>query len=305
MASKEQTFTTFTRDQAAAYASNRGESYPQPIYDAIFDFHDDKPRDVLLDVGTGPGKVVFDLVPRFTMGLGCDSSAGMIEQANRDAARLGLASQTAFAVAGAETCGEAFPERQVDVVTVAMAAHWFDMAAFYASVAKVLRPGGTLAMWTCSSNFVHPSVPRHEELQKIMLDFELGTLGPYTLHGNALSRDAYENLLLPWDIPGAKGVFEEASFRRIDWDRHGAPSAPPLADGSPGPFMYDEETTIDAFASAVSSASMVIRWRAANPELAGTDQDAVNVMASRLKKIHGDAGMRMSPSTTMLLLRRI
>lgn len=32
-------------------------------------------------------------------------------------------------------------------------AHWFDMDEFYASVAKVLKPGGTLAMFTCSSGY--------------------------------------------------------------------------------------------------------------------------------------------------------
>jgi trans-aconitate 3-methyltransferase len=28
-------------------------------------------------------------------------------------------------------------------------AHWFDMTKFWAEAAKVVKPGGTVALWTC------------------------------------------------------------------------------------------------------------------------------------------------------------
>ena len=60
MTPKDKTFVAFTPEQAAAYAADRGGSYPLPIYEAILDYHNG-PREVFLDAGTGPGKAVFDL----------------------------------------------------------------------------------------------------------------------------------------------------------------------------------------------------------------------------------------------------
>jgi len=36
----------------------------------------------------------------------------------------------------------------VDLVTVASAIHWFDLEKFYAEVRRVVKPGGTVAVWT-------------------------------------------------------------------------------------------------------------------------------------------------------------
>ena len=53
MANKEETFTSFTADQAARYAVDRGFAYPSEVYDAILNFHNGD-RHLLLDVGTRP-----------------------------------------------------------------------------------------------------------------------------------------------------------------------------------------------------------------------------------------------------------
>jgi ubiquinone/menaquinone biosynthesis C-methylase UbiE len=38
----------------------------------------------------------------------------------------------------------ALADRSVDVITVAQALHWFDLARFYSEVRRVLMPGGTI-----------------------------------------------------------------------------------------------------------------------------------------------------------------
>ena len=48
----------------------------------------------------------------------------------------------------------------VDLVTVAGAVHWFDFAAFFRQVCRVLRPGGILAVWTYALPVVDESVDR-------------------------------------------------------------------------------------------------------------------------------------------------
>jgi SAM-dependent methyltransferase len=50
-----------------------------------------------------------------------------------------------FRVARAESSN--LPAASVDLVTVAQALHWFDVAAFFREVERVLAPGGVLAFW--------------------------------------------------------------------------------------------------------------------------------------------------------------
>ncbi|TDZ14031.1 putative methyltransferase [Colletotrichum spinosum] len=308
MAPTEQTFSTFSPEQAAAYAKARGSGYSPVLYQAILDYHSEHPRDVLLDVGSGPGTVVFDILSYFKRAYGCDTGFQMIEQAKQAATEGGFSKeQVVFKGSAAEQCADARStcQGEVDVITVAMAAHWFDMSAFYKAAAKSLRPGGTLAIWTCSSMFVHPSVPNREKIQDILSDLEDGMLAPHVEEGNTISRNADRDLELPWDDVTSRGLFGEGSFKRVDWDLHGIPSAPKGGDGTPGPFLHEREATISEMEQTLSSASVVIRWRGANPDQALTDEDVVTVTARRLQEVMGVSEKpSLGHSTTLLLLRR-
>lgn len=91
----------------------------------------------------------------------------MILYAKMAASSVSVAERADFAVCGGKICVDPFLAEHVDLTTVAMAAHCFDLPAFYASAAKTLKPGGILAMGTCSSGYAHHSVPNHEEIQRI------------------------------------------------------------------------------------------------------------------------------------------
>lgn len=305
--SVDKTFTAFTAEQAAQYAVTRGGAYPPQIYQAVLDFHHGK-RKTFLDVGTGPGKVCWDLLPYFERGLGCDTSVEMIEQAKRDAAKRGVSEKTRFAVSGGEDCASILSADEVgtvDLITVAMAVHWFDMPAFYASAAKALAPGGTLAIWTCSSYHCHPSVPNHEAIQAVLSDLEDNLLGPYMTPGNLLSRTAYETLALPWSIDGLPTLFEQEPFVRRDWDRGGIPSAERLADGTPGPFIAQQKVSRARMEGVLQSSGPLIRFREAHPDKALTEHDPAVIASTRLRKLLGDEGeLVIGPSCTLLLLRR-
>lgn len=120
MASREKTFTSFTAEQAGAYATNRGRAYPKELYARILEYHSGD-REVLLDVGTGPGQVVFDLLPCFSRGIGCDAGPEMIEQAKKRAANMGVGDKSRFEVCEAEHCADVVQnEGGVDLLTVAM-----------------------------------------------------------------------------------------------------------------------------------------------------------------------------------------
>ncbi|KAK5125098.1 hypothetical protein LTR85_000772 [Meristemomyces frigidus] len=308
---RDQTFRVFTAEQAAAYATGRAGSYPEPVYQAIMDFHQGK-RELCLDVGTGPGKAVWDLLNYFDRCIGCDAGEQMIEQAKKDAVRLGVSDRACFVNVPAESCADALtrsnlPPASADVITAATAAHWFDMPAFYTSAAKALRPGGTLAMWTVSSFNFHPSVPNYETIQRIVHKLEDETLAPYMQPSSILTRGAYEQLPLPWSAGDAStSPFDQSSFKRCDWDRDGIPSAPPLADGTPGPFLLGRGMTLERASAALGSTSAVIRWRQAHPDKAGTDEDPVVACVKLLREVMGgsDGELNASPSLSLLLMRK-
>lgn len=304
--SKDTTFLNFTPEQAATYSKHRGSSYPQSLYQAILDFHQTG-HDLMYDVGTGPGKVVFDFLAHFKRGLGSDTGVQMIEQAKKDAATRGFSERTRFFVAGGEDCAEPLTAEEVgrvDLMTAAMAAHWFRLPEFYASAAKALRPGGTLAVWTCSSFYVHTSDPKAKEIQEVLSWFEDEVLGPYMTDGNRLSRAGYKGMGMPWDEEATKKLFPKGDFKRIDWDIDGKPSAPALKDGTPGPYQRMDEADIDGFEEGFGAASAVVRWKQANPDKVGTDQDPLRIMVNKLRNILGDRTKFLTGSSTSLLLFR-
>ncbi len=57
-----------------------------------------------------------------------------------------------YRTAPAEVSG--LPDHSADLVTVAQAAHWFDLPAFYQEVKRVLAPGGALVLWTYATSTV-------------------------------------------------------------------------------------------------------------------------------------------------------
>lgn len=232
----------------------------------------------------------------------------MIEQAKKDAISKGVSDKANFFVASGEECASALSQansEQADIITVAMAAHWLDLPAFYASAAQALRPHGTLAIWTCSSWRCHRSIPNYEAIQAAFSDLEDNMLGPYMTPGNRLSRDAYDKLPLPWTIADKQIAFDKSSFQRSDWDRGGVPSSPPLPDGTPGPFLFGRSASLKEWEAAFSSASAVIRWREANPESAGTAADPLKITAKRLQEAMGDnEKLVMAPSCSLLLMRK-
>ncbi|KAI6904343.1 UNC-50 family protein [Hortaea werneckii] len=268
-------FLGFNAQQAAAYASGRGDSYPQPLYQTILDFHQGK-RDLCMDVGTGPGKAVWDLLAYFSHCIGSDASEQMIQRAKQEALSCNVSHRTTFLTVEAEYCGDhallhhvGFEPNSIDLITVAMAAHWFQFPAFHLSAAQALRSGGTLAIWTTSS---YSATPPYQGI---------GTSEAYFIPSKTRCDEDAEN-------PSAAAFFDEAAFERKHWDRDGVPSAPALPDGSPGPYLLGREVDLQGGLKGFDSSGPMFRWREANPEKAHSDQDPIRVIADRLMQVVGE-----------------
>jgi SAM-dependent methyltransferase len=95
-------------------------------------------RDLAWDAGCGNGQASVALAAHFARVFATDPSAAQIANAE---ARPNLD----YRVEPAEHCSLA--SASVDLVTVAQALHWFDLARFHAEVRRVLKPGGVFAAW--------------------------------------------------------------------------------------------------------------------------------------------------------------
>jgi SAM-dependent methyltransferase len=104
------------------------------------------PMPAILDVGSGTGVNLFEAARWFAptrLLSGIDISPGMVEVARAKAAQLGLPAQ--FTVGDAERLP--FPDGSYDLVICNSVLHWFqDRGAALREMARVLRPGGQLAL---------------------------------------------------------------------------------------------------------------------------------------------------------------
>lgn len=96
-----------------------------------------------------------------------------------------------FRVAAAESSG--LPDSSVDLVTVAQALHWFDARAFFSEAARVLSPGGGIAVWGYGDPVLDMPV-----LQEILHAFNRGTIESYWLPERQVLLDGYRDIEFPF-----------------------------------------------------------------------------------------------------------
>lgn len=144
-------------------------------------------RALAWDCATGNGQAAAGLAAWFDAVVATDASAEQIAAASGPA-------NVRFEVVPAEASG--LPAASVDLVLVAQAAHWFDLPAFYAEAARVLRPGGVLALLTYSGVRIDAA------LDPLLREFHQVTVGPYWPPERAHVEKDYRDLPFPWpEIP--------------------------------------------------------------------------------------------------------
>lgn len=257
--------------------------YHPNLYHAVIDKHTTTGGQLttLLDVGCGPGPVARALAPHFEQTIGLDPSAGMIAAARS----FPNPNSIRFEISTAEGLGQDLdPEIQngsVDLITAGTAAHWFDMSSFWPRAAQVLKPGGSVAIWTYGHIRVHESVPNHAAIQKAIDDHEKEYVEPYYAPGNFIVKNLYRDLALPWTLEVGEEAFDQNSFYRKDWD------------GS-NEVMYGETEpraiTLQMVEMVLGTASPITRWREAHPELVGTEQDIVKLLVAKIRRLLHEAG---------------
>jgi SAM-dependent methyltransferase len=147
---------------AERYARQR-PSYPEELFAYLARVAPG--HGLVWDCAAGSGQASLPLARHFRRVVATDASAAMLAQAPPHPS-------VEYRMAPAHLSG--LIEASADLVTVAQALHWFDLAAFYGEVDRVLRPGGVLAVWTYGSQVLDDSI-----LNEIIQRFYREIVGPY------------------------------------------------------------------------------------------------------------------------------
>jgi trans-aconitate 3-methyltransferase len=268
--------TTFAKASfnAASYASFR-PSYPPALYQHLLAYHKG-PRNVCLELGCGHGVVSRNLAPHFKRVIATDPSPNMVKQAQAqtpasDFPNVQVNQGTAENLSAVES-------GSVDMVCAAQAAHWFDFKRAWPEMFRVLRPGGTLALW-CYKDHVYVDYPK---ASGILLGFMYGdskeTLGPFWEPGRQIVRGNYRAIQPPKDL-----FVEE---KRIEYE----PETKGPGSGK-GENLMRRTMTVDQSKEYMHTWSSVHSWQEAhgNPKAKddGGDGDITDKIHDAMKEAEG------------------
>ncbi|CAH2306202.1 methyltransferase DDB_G0268948 isoform X1, partial [Pelobates cultripes] len=109
-----------------------------------------KPFKLAVDVGCGTGNSTRKLAAHFQEVIGADSSESQLNVARSCTSEK----NTTYILSSSENLP--LEDNSVDVINASFAVHWFDVEKFMQEAARVLKPGGCLALNSCLlKNEVH------------------------------------------------------------------------------------------------------------------------------------------------------
>jgi SAM-dependent methyltransferase len=171
-------------DHFSGHANTYREA--RPLYPtALFDWLARKaPAQMLAwDAGCGNGQASVALAERFARVFASDPSANQIANAEARA-------NVEYRVEPAEHCSLALAS--ADLVTVAQALHWFDLAGFYREVNRVVAPGGLIAVWSYGATTVDARI------DEVVGEFYGGTFGDFWPKERVHVERGYRDLAFPF-----------------------------------------------------------------------------------------------------------
>jgi ubiquinone/menaquinone biosynthesis C-methylase UbiE len=166
---------------AACYQQFR-PNYPAPLFEYLASLC--HAHDLAWDCATGNGQAAVALAPYFANIIATDFSAQQIDQAHADP-------RVRYLVAPADEVP--IQDAQVDLVTVAQALHWFDLATFYPEVRRVVRPDGIVAVWCYELHHITP------EIDAIVHRLYADIVGAYWPPERRIVEDGYRTLAFPFE----------------------------------------------------------------------------------------------------------
>ena len=150
-----------------------------------------------LDVATGSGQAAGDLSAHFQTVLGCEPSLSQLCHAKQYA-------KVRYICSTAEQLP--FMSNYFDLIAVAQAAHWFDHPRFNQEAARVLKPGGLLAIWGYGLFRIS------DEIDTLIHDYYTHTLDGYWPPQRRWIEQAYAGLPFPFPLLDAPAFAIETGW---------------------------------------------------------------------------------------------
>eukprot|EP01132_Coremiostelium_polycephalum_P000705 gene705-874_t len=178
---------TYTKDIFSSISDNYKNSrqgYNDHVYDLIRNNTDEK-RNLAIDIGCGNGQNTIKLAELYDKVIGYDSSESQVLNAAPH-------DRVEYRACPAESIND-LPDGSVDLITVAAAAHWFNLPEFFKITEKLLRPNGSLIIWTYRSSDIIGN-DKANEIQKRI--FDLYT--PYRPTNLDLVANGYKDIIPPF-----------------------------------------------------------------------------------------------------------
>lgn len=152
------------------------------------------------DCATGNGQAAVALAEHFDSVVATDGSAAQLAAATPHP-------RVRYVCATAERSG--LRSASADIVTVAQALHWLDLARFYREVNRVVVRGGTIAVWSYGQVRVEPRI------DEVVDTLYRETIGSYWPSERAHVDNGYRDLAFPFE-PIRSPSFEMARQWTLD-----------------------------------------------------------------------------------------
>ena len=184
---------------AAGYAAHR-PTYPPALIDFLAAAAPG--RGLALDCGCGTGQLSVLLTAHFDRVIATDASAQQIANATPHEA-------VEYRTAPAERSG--LSAASADLITVAQAAHWLDLDAFYAEVRRVAHSRAILALITYGVLHV-----TGDAANAVVQHFYHDVIGPYWPPERRHVEDGYRSLPFPFEEIETPALAIEVSWSLRD-----------------------------------------------------------------------------------------
>lgn len=219
-------FKDYFSAQATGYASYRPH-YPDSLFDWLPQISPRQQR--AWDCATGSGQAATALASQFEQVIATDASQAQLQQAQAH-------TNIHYILARAEQVPLA--NDSLDLITVAQAAHWFDLPHFYQEVERLLVTGGVLAIWCYGLFRINPA------MDAIIHHYYQHPLGAYWPAERRYVEQAYTNLAFPcaplptpgfmmqadWNLSQVMGYLATWSATRLYMKATGDDPLPALQD---------------------------------------------------------------------------
>lgn len=192
-------FQDYFSRQAEIYAKAR-PTYPEQLFEYLA--AQAPARQLCWDCATGNGQAATSIALYFEQVIATDGSPQQITNALKR-------NNITYKVGTAEESG--LPDSSVDLITVATAAHWFNLDLFYKEAERVAKPNGLLALWTYSEAKIS------KEVDELMEWFMYDYLHDYWPDGRWYVRNKYETLPFPYTAMQTPGFFCRMNWNRQQW----------------------------------------------------------------------------------------